>query len=285
MRSKGLNFTFLGSLKSGALFILFGFVIVINIVPILWGVKTSIMSPSDIFAFPPKIFNFEASFEHYIRIFEGGYLSTFINSMLYCVASIAFGLILGLLAAYGFDRFSFRFKKPMFYLIVFCIPLSIGSSALIIPNYLYMSQLGFLNEWYTLPILYTAYNLPMAIWIIKSGVETIPVEVDEAATIDGASRFRIIFGIVSVLCRPALAAAALFIFLGAWNEFILSSIMINSPSLRPVQLAIYQYLGFFGQEWGPLTAAAATAIIPSIIVFTFLGKMLISGLTAGSVKS
>jgi len=88
---------------------------------------------------------------------------------------------------------------------------------------------------------------------------------------------------VSILCRPALAA--LFIFLGAWNEFILSSIMIKNPDLRPIQLAIYQYLGFFGQEWGPLTAAAATAIIPSIIVFTFLGRMLISGLTAGSVKS
>ncbi|RIE05435.1 ABC transporter permease subunit [Cohnella faecalis] len=70
-------------------------------------------------------------------------------------------------------------------------------------------------------------------WIIKSGVETIPVEVDEAATIDGASRSYIIFGMMSVLCRPALAAAALFIFLGAWNEFILSSIMINSPNLRP----------------------------------------------------
>lgn len=285
MRSKGLHLTLSGSLKSIMLLITFGLVVIVNIVPILWGVKTSIMSPSDIFFYPPKLFNFEATFEHYIRIFNGGYLQTFLNSIFYCVASILFGLFLGLLAAYGFDRFSFRFKKPMFYLVVFCIPLSIGSSALIIPNYLYMSELGFLNEWYTLPILYTAYNLPMAIWIIKSGVETIPVEVDEAATIDGASRFYFIFGMLSVLCRPALAAAALFIFLGAWNEFILSSIMINSPDLRPVQLAIYQYLGFFGQEWGPLTAAASTAIIPSIIVFTFLGRMLISGLTAGSVKS
>ncbi|RIE05434.1 carbohydrate ABC transporter permease [Cohnella faecalis] len=111
----------------------------------------------------------------------------------------------------------------MFYLVVFCIPLSIGSSALIIPNYLYMSELGFLNEWYTLPILYTAYNLPMAIWIIKSGVETIPVEVDEAATIDGASRSYIIFGMMSVLCRPALARRRIIILLFGCMERIYTS--------------------------------------------------------------
>lgn len=257
----------------------------LNVVPILWSLRTSFMAPSEIFKFPPKWFDFTATLDHYKRIFEGGYLRTFANSLMYSAASIIVGLALGLTAAFGFDRFKFRFKKPMFYLIVFCIPLSIGSSALIIPNYMYISKLGLIDGWYTLPLLYIAYNLPMAIWIIKSGVEAIPVEVDEAAMIDGCSRIRYIFGIISVLCRPSLAAAALFIFLGAWNEFILSSIMVNSASLRPVQLAIYQYLGFFGQEWGPLTASASTAIIPAIIIFTFLGRMLVSGLTAGSVKS
>jgi ABC-type glycerol-3-phosphate transport system permease component len=263
----------------------FAALIVFNLAPIVWSVRTSLMAPSDIFAYPPKWLDFAITLEHYERIVKSGYFQTFRNSIAYSLAAIAIGLIVGLLAAYGFDRFRFLGKKAMFFLVVFCIPLSMGSSALIIPNYLYFSKLGLLDGWFTLPLLYTAYNLPMAIWIIKSGVEAIPVEIDEAAKIDGCSRFRFIFGIVAVLSRPVLAAAALFIFLGSWNEFILSSIMINKPDLRPVQLAIYQYLGFFGQEWGPLTAAASVAIVPSIVIFTFLGRMLISGLTAGSVKS
>lgn len=285
MKSNGTSHKGAKVVSQLTIWVLLGMMFLLNVVPILWSLRTSFMSPSDIFKFPPRWFDFTPSLEHYTRIFTGGYLQTFVNSLLYSAASIVVGLLFGLAAAYGFDRFKFVFKKPMFYLIVFCIPLSIGSSALIIPNYMYFSQIGMLDSWYTLPLLYIAYNLPMAIWIIKSGVEAIPVEVDEAALIDGCSRPRYIFGIVSVLCRPSLAAAALFIFLGAWNEFILSSIMINSASLRPVQLAIYQYLGFFGQEWGPLTAAASVAIIPAIIIFTFLGRMLVSGLMAGSVKS
>ena len=272
------------AIQSILLVVLFGLLAVVNLVPVLWGVTTSIKTPTDIFAFPPKLFNFTTSLEHYVRVIEGGYFETFINSIFYSLAAIVVGLIFGLLAAYGLDRFNFRFKKPMFYLIIFCIPLSIGSSALIIPNYLYMTQIGLVDAWYTLPILYTAYNLPMAIWIIKAGVESVPVEIDEAATVDGCSKFRFIFGMLPVLCRPALAAAALIIFLGAWNEFILSSIMINNPALRPVQLAIYQYMGFFGQQWGPLTAAASIAIIPTLILFSFLGRVMISGFTQGAVK-
>lgn len=272
------------AIQSILLVVLFGLLAVVNLVPVLWGVTTSIKTPTDIFAFPPKLFNFTTSLEHYVRVIEGGYFETFINSIFYSLAAIVVGLIFGLLAAYGLDRFNFRFKKPMFYLIIFCIPLSIGSSALIIPNYLYMTRIGLVDSWYTLPILYTAYNLPMAIWIIKAGVESVPVEIDEAATVDGCSKLRFIFGMLPILCRPALAAAALIIFLGAWNEFILSSIMINNPALRPVQLAIYHYMGFFGQQWGPLTAAASIAIIPALILFTFLGRLMISGLTQGAVK-
>lgn len=264
--------------------ILFLLLVLFNLTPIIWGVLTSIKSKREIFAFPPKLLGFSLSLEHYETIFKSGYLKTILNSGLYCLASIVLGLFLALIAGYGFQRYSFRFKKSLFFLVVSGIPLSIGSSALLIPNYIYMAKLGLTNHWYTLVLLFTAYNLPMAIWIVKGGIEAIPVEIEEAATIDGCPRTYILFRIITSLSRPSMASAALFIFIGAWNEFIVAAVMINSPELRPVQLAIYNYLGFFGQEWGPLTAAASTAIIPKLLMFTILGRMLISGLTQGSVK-
>jgi ABC-type glycerol-3-phosphate transport system permease component len=264
--------------------VLFLVILLINLVPIYWSFITSIKTKSDIFAFPPKLWNFKPSLEHYQTIISDGYLRSILNSIFYCALVVVIGLFLGYLAAYGLQRYNFKFKKLIFILIVSCVPLSIGSAALIIPNYVFMSQIGLINKWYTLVILFTAYNLPMAIWILKSGVEGVPIEIEEAAKIDGCGKQYIIWRMVFPLMLPSISSASLFLFIGSWNEFILAAIMVDSPGLKPVQLAIYNYLGFFGQEWGPLTASASLAIIPTLIIFTFLGKMLISGLTQGSVK-
>jgi ABC-type glycerol-3-phosphate transport system permease component len=164
------------------------------------------------------------------------------------------------------------------------IPLSVGSSIMLVPNYLYMMQFNMTDKWFTLILLYTAYNLPMAIWLLMAGIKAIPIEIEEAATVDGCSKLYIISRIIPPLLKPSIAAASLFIFIGAWNEYITASVMINSASLKTIQMAIYDYLGYFGQEWGPLTAAATIAILTILLVFTFLGKMLVSGLTAGAVK-
>jgi len=264
--------------------LIFLLLLVFSLAPIMWGAITSFKSTREIFAYPPKIFNFKPVLDNYRIIIQGGYLKNFSNSVFISLSCIAVGLLLGMLAAYGMQRYNFPGKKLLFYMVVAGIPLSIGSAALLIPNYLYMTSLGLTNKPYTLTILYSAYNLPMAIWIMKGGLESIPVQIDEAALIDGASRAHIIFRIIPVLNRPAMASAALFIFLGAWNEFIVAAVMINSAELRPLQLTIYHYMGFFGLDWGLLTASAIFAVIPTLIIFTFLGKLLVSGLTQGSVK-
>jgi len=264
--------------------IVFIFVIVINIVPFFWGIVTSIKTQRDIFVFPPKIVGFAVSLEHYKAVFDSGFLRNIGNSLLYSFGAIILCLLLALIASYGFERYRFRYKNILFYIVVAGIPLAIGSAAMLIPKYIYFSKLGLTNHWYTLILIYATHNLPISIWIIKAGIKTIPVEIEEAAMIDGATRSYIIFYLTPILCRPSIAAAAIFIFIGSWNEFIISSVMIESSGLKPIQTAIYNYLGYFGQQWGPLTAAVTIAVIPVIIGFTLLGKMLISGLTQGSVK-
>ena len=274
----------LRTLSAGAQGLLFVAVLVISIVPVYWAVLTSLKAPNEIFRFPPALAGFEPTLQHYETILNDGFMDTIWNSMGYSAIAVVLGVLVGFLAAYGMQRFEFRFKRLVFFLVVACIPLSIGSAALLIPNYVFMSQLGLIDKWYTLAILFTAYNLPMAIWICRSGVESVPIEIEESAMIDGCSRGYIMFGIVFRLMLPSVASAALFIFIGAWNEFILAAVMVNSKALMPVQVAIYNYLGFFGQQWGPLTASASLAIVPTLIIFTLLGRMLVSGLTQGAVK-
>ncbi len=258
--------------------------VVINVGPILWGLLTSVKPDREILAFPPHFFPYSPTFEHYQRIVESGFGVSIRNSIFYSFLTILLGLFLGSLGAYSFDRFNFPGKKLLFFLVLAGIPMSIGSSAILIPTYVFLAKLGITNKWFTLIPLYTAYNLPMVTWILKGTFETIPKELDEAAKLDGCSRFSTLVKIVLPLARPGLAASSIFLFVGAWNDFITASIMVSSPQLSPVQLSIYHFLGFFGREWGPLTASAITALIPILMVFIFLQKHFVSGLTRGAIK-
>lgn len=160
--------------------------------PIFWCIITSLKTPQDISAYPPKIFNFTVTWNNYKQVFAQSFLQTAGNSVVYSLLTILACLVLGYLAAYGFERRRFPLKKLLFYIVVIGIPLSTGSSVLLIPNYLMMMKLHLTNHWYTLPLLYTAYNLPLVIWMLISGVRGLPYEIEEAARIDGCSQFYII---------------------------------------------------------------------------------------------
>ncbi len=259
-------------------------VLVVTLAPIIWGISTSFKPRRELFAYPPALIGSSVSFEHYENIFASGFWQGVRNSTFYSVASILLVLFLGVPAAYGFQRCRFRFKKLLFYFVVAGIPLSAGSSVLLIPNYIMMSKLQMIDRWYTLILIYAAYQIPMSIWIIRSGVESVPIEIDEAALIDGCSHAYIIFGLTPRLILPSIASAALFTFIGSWNEFIVGSVMLNSPDLRSIQQVIYYFMGFFGTDWGALCASACMAILPILVVFIFLGRLMISGLTQGAVK-
>ena len=259
--------------------VLFIIAAAINLLPFVWGALTSLKPVREVLAYPPKLFGSEISLEHYIEVFKGTFGTGVRNSLIYSGIAIIVGLFLSLMAAYAMRRFRFRGKKAFFILILAGIPLSIGSAAMVVPNYTFFSSIGMTNQWYTLPIIYIAYNLPMSIWIMMGGMDSVPVEIDEAAKIDGAGKWYILFRVILPLLLPSLACSALFIFLGVWNEFVVSSVLVSSAELYPIQVSIYNYMGFYGIQWGPLCAAATAAVIPTLVMFAFLGRLLISGLT------
>lgn len=258
--------------------------VVLNLLPLAWGIITSIKPDGDILAMPPRVFDFAPTTEHYDRVFASGFAQSFRISVFYSIFAVIATLVLALPAAYAFDRFDFPFRQALFLLVVASIPLSLGAAALLIPNYVYFVRLGLVNTPWALPLIYAAHQLPMAIWIMKGTIEGIPRELDEAATLDGASRLGVLRHVILPLSGPAMGAAGTLAFVGSWNEFVFGSVMVDAPWLKPMQPVIYGFIGFFGREWGPLTAAATLAILPILAAFVFLGRFIVSGLTKGSVK-
>lgn len=259
-------------------------ILAINLLPFVWGAISSLKTAREIMVYPPKFWGFTFSPEHYVTVLKGTFSQALINSCWYCLFAIIVGVLCAMLAAYALTRYVMRGKKAIFYLILSMIPLSMGSAAMVVPNYMLFSILKMNDQWYTLPLIYVAYNLPLSVWIMVGGLQHVPYAIEEAAQIDGASRWYIIFRLIPRLLLPTLACTALMIFIGAWNEYTVSSVLVNSQKLYPIQVSIYNYIGYFGREWGPLTASSTIAVIPILVVFSFLGKLLISGLTAGAVK-
>lgn len=257
---------------------------IINLVPFIWGALTAMKPGREVAIYPPKLFGSEVTSEHFEVVLKGTFSRAMVNSAIYSVVAIILGILCAMLIAYALTRYRFVGKNFLFLIVLFGIPLSMGSASLVVPNYMLFSTLRMANKWFTLPLIYTAYNLPMAVWIMIGGMQSVPYAIEEAAMIDGASKWYILFRLIPRLTLPTIACAALMIFIGAWNEYVVSSVLVSSQDLYPIQVSIYNYIGFFGKEWGPLTAAATLAVFPILVVFTYLGKYLVSGLTAGAVK-
>lgn len=257
--------------------------VVMNMLPLFWGVLTSFKRDADILAYPPVLL-FAPTLDHYARIFQEGFGRNLLTTLQNTVIAVSLSLLVGIPAAYGFDRARFPMRRLLYMTVVACIPLSLGASALIIPAYLWFVRLGLTDTPFILPLVYAGYQAPIVIWIMKNAFESIPTELDEAATIDGCGHFGILCRVLLPLVRPGIGAAASLAFVGCWNEFLAGAVMVDAIALKPVQPAIYAFVGFFGRDWGPLTAAATITILPVILAFALFGKMIISGLTGGAVK-
>jgi multiple sugar transport system permease protein len=256
----------------------------VNLIPIFWGFLTSIKSANDINRIPPVIVGFRPVISHYRQVIASGFFRSCLNSLFYCCMTIVMTTIFSYLAGYGFARRSFPLKKFFFFMVIVGIPLSGGASTLLIPNYMSMTKLGMINHWYTMPCIFTAFHLSTSVWMMIAGVKSIPVELEEAAKIDGVGQGYIMTRLLPPLMLPSYAAAALLTFIGVWNDYITSSVMVSRSDLKTVQQLIYEFMGFYGRDYGPLMASSMLAIVPIIIVFVLFGRQLISGLTAGAVK-
>ncbi len=263
--------------KSLLIFILAFLYLVPVIVLFLTSFKTQIQIMEKGFGwfFMPTLMNYSNV------LLEQGFARYMTNSLIVGLASTFVTLIIGGFSSYALVRFNFFGKGTISFgtLLLRMIP----PAVLVVPIYVLWSYFGLADTRLGLVIIYVGLNLPFTIWVLISFIADVPVELEEAAVVDGCGPWKIFFTVILPLIKPGLAAAAIFTFRIAWNEFILALVLTNRMT-RTLPVATTIYLTDTGVEWGNITAMGTLVALPAII-FTFLAaKQLIAGLTAGAVK-
>ncbi|HEY0371572.1 MAG TPA: sugar ABC transporter permease [Thermoanaerobaculia bacterium] len=205
------------------------------------------------------------------------------NSAIVAAATTVVGVIMACTAAYAFSRFRFPGRRAG--LMSFLVSQMFPGTLMMIPLYIILVQwLGLGSSWTALVLMYSTTAIPFCVWMLKGYFDTIPKELEESALMDGASTARIFFSIVLPLAKPAVAVTALFSFMTSWNEFILAATFMDKESMYTAPIGLRFFVGGFSQQWGYFAAGSIIVAIPVVVLFMFLQKYLVSGLTAGAVK-
>jgi multiple sugar transport system permease protein len=251
------------------------------VLPIVVIFATSLRQQVQIFA-EPLNFIFMPTLENYRAVLEEDRLDRYLwNSLFVGVVSTLITLVLGCMAAYGLARFRFPGRHTVAYttLLLRTVPLAV----LAIPVFMIWNEWQLVNSLWGLVLLYVAVNLPFTIWLLYGFVLQVPVELEEAAAIDGCGPIRVFTKVLLPLMAPGLAAASIFTFRIAWNEFILA-LVLTDRTTRTLPVAASLFITDLGVDWGKVMAMASLIAIPPLI-FTFIAaRQIISGLTAGAVK-
>ena len=249
--------------------------------PILVIFATSLRQQVQIFA-EPLNFIFMPTLENYRAVLQEDKFDRYLlNSLFVGVTSTLLTLILGCMAAYGLARFRFPGRHTVAYttLLLRTVPLAVMA----IPVFMIWNQWGLVNSLWGLVLLYVAVNLPFTIWLLYGFVLQVPIELEEAAAMDGAGPVRIFTMVLLPLMAPGLAAASIFTFRIAWNEFILALVLTDRHT-RTLPVAASLFITDMGVDWGRVMAMGSLIAIPPLI-FTFVAaRQIITGLTAGAVK-
>ncbi|MBP2075975.1 carbohydrate ABC transporter permease [Oceanobacillus polygoni] len=255
----------------------------IALVPILWMISVMFRSNPDVFAVPLSLLPPEFTWEAFAKVFSNqDLMRLFLNSYIIAIAVTFICVLFAALAGYGFSRFEFKGKRTA--LIYILLTQMFPMVLLVIPYFLFVSRVGLYDTYWALILAYTSFALPFSIMMLRDFINTIPRELDEAAKMDGCGPFRTFFFIILPPSLPGLISTAVYTFILAWNEFLFAVMLTNSIASRPLTIGIGMLIGEFTTEWNALMALSFMASAPLIIVFLFVQKFFLQGLTAGSVK-
>ena len=254
------------------------------LVPVLWMVSTAFKTEAETYSPNPILIPSTISLESFKKLFGLYNFGTMTwNSLITCIGSVLICTAFSCLAGYGVTRFKFRGKKTFmgFLLVTQMFP----SVMLVVPFYSVLTKYHLTNSLLGLIIVYAATNIAFSTWMMTSYFKTIPVELDEAARVDGASSFTIFRKIILPLVIPGIAAVAIFVLINGWNEYMYSSVLISKDSLKTLTVGIVSLNTQNQVHWNDMMAASTMSCIPLIILFMCFQKYFIAGMTSGAVKS
>ena len=255
----------------------------ISFFPVIWLFITSIKPYQEIYQFPVVYIPSSIVISNYITVFTRHAFSRFfMNSVVVSISSTAICVLLSSCAAYGLSRFKLKQSGLILFIILGFSTFPFIAS--VIPLFAYFRDLGLLNTYFSLILPYTAFNIPFCVWLTTAYYKEVPVSLEDVAKLDGLSRTQILFQIFMPLSAPVLAAVCIITFVNCWNEFLFALTMISRNTMRTIPAGIALFPGEYDFPWDTISAAACLSIVPIIVFILLFQKMIISGLTSGSVK-
>ena len=252
--------------------------------PLLWMLLTSLKPQSELFLIPPTLLPGEITFEHYVRLLtETPFLTYLRNSAWLAVGTTLVVIVIATLGAHSLVRFSYPGRERLARLVLFTYLLP--SVVLIIPLYFLMIAVGLANTLTSLVIAYTTFALPYALWLLRSFMQAIPDDLENAALVDGATRMQAFIDVILPQAVPGIISTALFTAILAWNEYLYALVLVNSDEARPLTTGVINMLvTSFNIEWSLLMAASVMMSVPLVVVFAVLQRYLTRGFSAGAIK-
>jgi multiple sugar transport system permease protein len=264
--------------------------------PIYWALVTSLSTPADLVSRDPHFWPPHVTFEHYAKLFGATSTSqgnetrsiwpqvsaAFLNSLITSLASTLVTIVLAAFAGYAFVRLRFPGRDLLFILVV--ATLAIPAYTVMIPLYRLMIALGLIDTYLGVTLIYVSAFLPLALWLMRSVYQSLPLSLEEAAWLDGAGRTYTLIRIVLPLAAPGLIAASILTFLSAWGQFMVPLVFSPTLATKPLTVLIPEFVTRNYVDYGLMNAAGILAIIPPVLVVLFLNRYLVSGLMAGAGK-
>lgn len=256
---------------------------IIAVFPMAWILLSSVKSKGELAGDPTAFFPKQFTLENFQTVFEQlQFGRNIVNSVFVSGATTLLGITISALGAYGIVRFFPKFGRIMTRVLIttYMFP----PVLLAVPYSIIVGRVGMMNNRLALIIVYLSFSVPYAIWLLVGFFQTVPIEIEEAARIDGANKIHVFGRVVLPIVAPGIVAVAIYTFINAWNEFLYALIMINSSEKMTVAVTLKSLEGQEVLNWGTMMAASAMVVIPSVIFFMLIQKKIAGGLAAGSVK-
>jgi multiple sugar transport system permease protein/raffinose/stachyose/melibiose transport system permease protein len=268
--------------RTSLLFVFQLILVAVVLLPFFWMFSVSLKPPTEPFAIPARLWPENPTLDNYLTAFRPEFQRYFVNSLIVSLATIVVSITVGLLAAYTFSRFTMRWLSILLIAIILAQMFPVG--AMIIPIYKIMRGMELLNTYTSLILAYITITLPVSIWMLRGFIRNIPPDLEEAAQVDGATRLQAFLFVTVPLARPGIIATAVWIAVVTWQEFLFALAFTSTVDMRTLPIGLNDFIGQYGIRYGELMASSVMVSIPIIVLFFFLQRYFVAGLTAGATK-
>lgn len=254
-----------------------------SLFPFVWMIITSLKTDAEIFTSRPVFLPTTPTLSRYVDVFtDGNFVRALINSSVIAISTTVLGVAVAALAGYALARFRLPLRRYLLILVlsVQMFPLI----ALIIPLFVVMRTLGLLDSYVGLILAYLSFTVPLAVWMLRGFFRSIPPDLEEAAMVDGATRMGALLRVVLPLAGPGVAAASIYAFIAAWNEFLFALTFISDEQMRTLPVVLQSFVGRAQTDWGAIMAASVLFTLPVVIFFLIVHRRLTEGMVTGAVK-